>query len=199
MPETGAGGRSSFCLDIFSIVESKTLSIILDDVLVSFLVLVRSGKGSRFFIGFILGLIVGVSIDVVTIGIFGTAVTAGTFGVLIVVLATVVTIGIFGTAITVDTFGVLIVVLATVVAIGIFVTTVTVDTFGILIVVLGTVVTIGLCGAGGIGPCGPCGPCGPGKPGSPVAPGGIINPAGIFIPPAKLSLISSNNFITPSS
>ena len=30
-------------------------------------------------------------------------------------------------------------------------------------------------------------------------PGGIANPAGIFIPPAKLSLISFNNFITPSS
>ena len=30
-------------------------------------------------------------------------------------------------------------------------------------------------------------------------PGGITNPAGIFIPPAKLSLISFNNFITPSS
>ena len=30
-------------------------------------------------------------------------------------------------------------------------------------------------------------------------PGGIANPAGIFIPPAKLSLIYFNNFITPSS
>ena len=29
--------------------------------------------------------------------------------------------------------------------------------------------------------------------------GGITNPVGIFIPPAKLSLISFNNFITPSS
>ena len=30
-------------------------------------------------------------------------------------------------------------------------------------------------------------------------PGGIANPAGTFIPPIKLSLISFNNFITPSS
>ena len=35
--------------------------------------------------------------------------------------------------------------------------------------------------------------------GGPCGPGGITNPAGIFIPPAKLSLISFNNFITPSS
>ena len=40
---------------------------------------------------------------------------------------------------------------------------------------------------------------GGGVPGVPGGPGGIINPAGLFTPPAKLSLISFNNFITPSS
>ena len=48
-----------------------------------------------------------------------------------------------------------------------------------------------VCGGPGGG-----GPCGPGGPGGP---GGIINPAGLFTPPAKLSLISFNNLITPSS
>ena len=53
-------------------------------------------------IEFGIGVGIGVSIAVVAIGTFGTAVTTGPFGVLIVVLATVVTIG---TAATVDTFG----------------------------------------------------------------------------------------------
>ena len=38
-----------------------------------------------------------------------------------------------------------------------------------------------------------------GKLGELEGPGGIANHAGIFIPPAKLSLISFNNFIMPSS
>ena len=38
-----------------------------------------------------------------------------------------------------------------------------------------------------------------GKLGELGGPGGIAYPTGIFIPPAKLSLISFNNFITPSS
>ena len=60
----------------------------------------------------------------------------------------------------------------------------------VLIVVIigdnGIRVLIVVPGAGGGGPRGP-------------GAGGSINPAGLFTPPAKLSLISFNNFITPSS
>ena len=71
-----------------------------------------------------------------------------------------------------------------------------INSVDVLIVVL-CILNIGvldLCVPGNPG-C-PCGPC---RSGGPGGPGGITNLAGIFIPPAKLSLISFNNFITPSS